>query len=186
MRYLIDTYNVLHAAAALGGPLAGMTVRRLCQYLAASGAATKATLVLDGRAKPDEPSVHEFPDLTLVYSGAGVPADAVIGQMVERSRERKKITVVTNDRAVALQARQHFAQAMSCEQFLRQVTERMVLPREEPLHKATGTPTAGEAEHWMREFGLEGDPNPGARGGKEREEGLGEIDIEDLLGPRGG
>jgi predicted RNA-binding protein with PIN domain len=185
MRYLIDAYNLVHAAAAMGGPLGGMTVRRLCQYLAASPAGGKATLVLDGRAKPEEPSVHEFPEITLVYSGAGVAADAVIAQTIERSRERKKITVVTNDRAVALHARQHLVNAMSCEVFLRQLTEGVAALPEEPGHKATGTPTTGEADHWMREFGLEGDPNPGAAGPKVEDEGVGEIDIEDLLGPRG-
>src|SRR4051812_15308281 len=123
MRYLIDTYNLIHAGVATGGPLGDLTVRKLCRYLSAAPAALKATLVMDGRAKPDEPSMNEFPDITLLYSGAGVTADAVIGQLVEVSTTRKKLTVVTNDRAVALHARRHFSNAMSCEQFLRMITE---------------------------------------------------------------
>jgi predicted RNA-binding protein with PIN domain len=185
MRYLIDTYNLLHAAVAMGGPLRDMSVRRLCQYLAASPASTKATLVLDGRAKPDEPSANEFPDITLVYSGTGVPADTVIAQTIERSTQRKKLTVVTNDRAVALHARRHFANAMSCEQFLRDLTEHTPAPQDEPTHKSTGTRTAGESDHWMKEFGLETDPNPHSHQAKAAEDPLGDINIEDLLGPRG-
>jgi transcriptional regulator of met regulon len=185
MHYLIDTYNLRHAAVALGGPLRDMTVRRLCQYLSASPASTKATLVLDGRAKPDEPSPNEFPDITLVYSGTGVPADVVIAQTIERSPHRKKLTVVTNDRAVALHARRHFASAISCEQFLRQITEHAPAPQDDPTHKSTGSPTAGESDHWMKEFGLETDPNPQPHQAKPAEDPLADINIEDLLGPRG-
>src|SRR5205809_3939675 len=108
MRYVIDTYNLVHAAAAMGGPLGGMTVRKLCQYLAAAPSATKATLVLDGRAKPDEPSLNEFPDITLTYSGTGVKADEVIAQLVERGANRRKMTVVSNDGEVARHARRNY------------------------------------------------------------------------------
>jgi predicted RNA-binding protein with PIN domain len=186
LRYLIDAYNLMHAAAGMGGPLSGMTVRRLCQYLAASPAGVKATLVLDGRAKPEEPSANEFPDIDLVYSGVGVTADMVIGQMVERSGERKKITVVSNDRAVVLHARRLFAQAMSCEAFLRKLTEQARASGHElPANKVSGTATTGEAEHWMKEFGLEtDDPNPQPLAEKE-ETRVEDLDIEGLLGPRG-
>jgi predicted RNA-binding protein with PIN domain len=186
MEYLIDTYNLVHAAAALGGPLGDMSVRKLCRYVAAAG--RKATLVLDGRAKPDEPGAGEFPQLTLVYAGTGVTADSVIGQLVARAGNRKKVTVVTNDRAVALQARGCFANGMSCEQFLKEITEGRPVMADEPGEKQTGTATAGEADLWMKEFGITGDPNVrgGAAGGARVEEGDVEgLDIEGLLGPRG-
>jgi predicted RNA-binding protein with PIN domain len=185
MRYLIDTYNLLHAAIALAGPLRNMTVRKLCRYLSAAPASLKATLVLDGRPKPDEPSPNEFPDLTLLYSGTGVTADAVIAQTIERSTTRKKLTVVTNDRAVALHARSHYAHAISCEQFLRQLTEYAPAPQDDPTHKSTGTPTAGETDHWMKEFGLDTDPNPNPLQPRPTEDPLANLNIEDLLGPRG-
>jgi predicted RNA-binding protein with PIN domain len=185
MEYLLDTYNVLHAATALGGPLANMTVRKLCRYLAAAGC--RATLILDGRPKPDEPGPAEFPHLTLTYAGAGVSADRVIAQLVERSPHRRKLTVVANDRAVALQARGRFANAISCEQFLQELTAgRPALP-EEPGDKQTGTSTQGEADLWMKEFGLTGDPNlPGgiAGGPHVEEKDIESLNIEDLLGPR--
>jgi predicted RNA-binding protein with PIN domain len=186
MEYLIDTYNVVHAAAALGGPLSNMTVRKLCRYLAASG--RKATLVLDGRAKPDEPGAAEFPHLSLVYAGTGVSADSVIGQRVERSTSRRQVTVVTNDRAVALHARGCYANALSCEQFWRELTEGRPLLPDEPADKPTGTATSGEADLWMKEFGLTGDPNErgGMAGGPRVEEkDIQDLNIEDLLGPRG-
>jgi hypothetical protein len=183
MRYVIDTYNLLHAAMAMGGPLRDVTVHTLCRYLA--GGSMKATLVLDGRAKPDEPSQNEFPGIELTYSGTGVPADTVIGQLVELAPQRKKVTVVSDDRAIVLHARRWFANAMSCEQFLRLITQYTPVPSQEPAHKATGTPTSGESDHWMKEFGLHTDPNPQPLAAKPEEDPLKDINIEDLLGPRG-
>jgi hypothetical protein len=182
--YLIDTYNLLHAAALRGGP-APTTVASLCQFLMAATSPIKATLVLDGRAKPDEPSANEFPGVTLVYSGTGVPADKVIGQMVERSTNRKKITVVTDDRAVALHARRNFASAMSCDAFLVFLfTGNPRAPGALPPKKISGSPTSGETEHWLKEFGVNVPPpelpKPRPMGGDD----IDNLDIEKLLGPR--
>lgn len=181
--YLIDTYNLMHAAALRGG-CAPRSVLALCGILAATG--TRATLVLDGRAKPDEPSENEFPGIPLVYSGAGVPADRVIGQMVERSQERKKITVVTDDRAVALHAKSRMAGAMGCDAFLEMLFKG---PRgaggQLPPKKLTGSPTSGETEHWLKEFGMSA-PLPEVKppGPVSGDDELGDLDIESLLGPR--
>jgi predicted RNA-binding protein with PIN domain len=182
MNYLIDTYNLIHAASAMGGPLADMSVRKLCRYLEA--AKRSATLVLDGRSKPEEPAPADFPSLNFQYSGTGVTADTVIGQIVEISPNRRKITVVTNDRAVALYARSHFANAMSCEQFLQELTASGPVPQDDPPQKALGTATTGESDHWMREFGLAGDPNPQSLRPHAEEIRPDDLDIEGLLGPR--
>ncbi|HUO09114.1 MAG TPA: NYN domain-containing protein [Phycisphaerae bacterium] len=188
MPYIVDTYNAVYAGAAMGGALSGLTVRKLCQWVVASAGGRqpmKVTLVLDGRAKPDEPSENEFPGIRIVYSGVGVSADKVIGQMVEVAGNKKKVTVVTNDRAVALHARRNFANAMSCEAFLAAligakgpVRGGSVLPP----HKTQGTGTSGETEHWLKEFGIKPEPKaaPKIPTGDEIED----LDIEDLLGPR--
>jgi hypothetical protein len=187
MHYLIDTYNLIHAAVAVPGPVSPTTVRMLCQHLAASP--LRATLVLDGRPKPDEPSVNEFPDITLIYSGAGVKADTVIAQKVELCKMRKKLTVVSNDRAVVLQARRCYANAIGCEQFLKLLTETRGQPRKGgdtlPAHKTEGTPTQGESDLWLSEFGLTKEPEtPDPLAPKGDDVRIEEIDVEDLLGPR--
>jgi hypothetical protein len=159
MPYLLDTYNILHAAIPMGGALANLTVRSLCQWILASPGRISATLVMDGRAKPDEPGPNEFPDISLVYSGAGVSADKVIGQLVERSRHRKKLTVVSSDRAVVLHARQNGASAISSEAFLElllgaQKAHRRAKKSQLPHNKTAGTATTGETDHWLKEFGI--------------------------------
>ena len=185
MHYIIDTYNLVHAAAGSGGAAGDLSVRKLCQFIAAATTRMKVTLVMDGRAKPDEPSANEFPDIGLVYSGTGVKADTVIGQMVELAKSKKKITVVSNDREVVLQARRNYANAMSCEAFLRGLTQYNPRTSGEglPVKKVSGTATTGESEHWLEEFGLKRMPEekPRAKAEDARVEGL---DIEDLLGPR--
>jgi len=187
MHYLLDTYNLVHAAAGMGGAAGDMTVRKLCQFIAAATTRMKVTLVMDGRAKPDEPSINEFPDIALVYSGTGVKADTVIAQMVELAKSRKKLTVVSNDREVVLHARRNYASAISCEMFLKELTHYNPRAAAEglPAKKVSGTSTRGESEHWLEEFGLKGIPEekPRAKAADAQIEGL---DIEDLLGPSGG
>jgi hypothetical protein len=183
MNYVIDTYNLLHAASAMGGALGNMSVRKLCRYLVA--AKRTATLVLDGRSKPDEPAAGDFPSLHFVYSGTSVPADTVIAQTVEIAPHRRKITVVSNDRAVALHARSNFSNAMSCEQFLQELMASGPVPKDDPPQKSLGTATTGESDHWMREFGLAGDPNPHSLRPQAEEIRPDDLNIEDLLGPRG-
>ncbi len=167
-------------------PLSDLTVRKLCQWIVASPQRLAATLVLDGRAKPDEPSENEFPEITLIYSGTGIKADTVIAQMVERAANRKKLTVVSNDRAVALHARRNFANAMSCESFLHALigasraanaADRARLPAK----KTGGTTTTGETEHWLREFGITPPLPPLPRPNDPASE-FGDIDMDKLMG----
>ena len=159
MALILDTYNLLHAGSAMGGAMADLTVRKLCQWIVQSPTRQKTTLVIDGRPKPEEPSENEFPDLHLVYSGAGIEADKVIGQMVERSHNRRHLIVVTNDRAVAAQARQRGAVPQSCEAFLSSLITahsigRKLGQRQLPAHKTGGIVDKAQTEHWLREFGV--------------------------------
>jgi predicted RNA-binding protein with PIN domain len=185
--YILDAYNVVYAGDAMGGAMSGLTVRKLCQWIVGSPQRLAATLVLDGRAKPDEPSENEFPEVTLVYSGTGIKADTVIAQMVERSGNRKKLTVVTNDRAVALHARRNFAGAMSCEAFLTHLIGGTARAETRsrgalPAKKTGGSATAGETDHWLKEFGITPPPPAPPPPTPTAEDPFGEIDMDKLMG----
>jgi predicted RNA-binding protein with PIN domain len=184
MAYLLDTYNIVHAGIALGGAVSGLNVRKLCQWIAAFPQPLKVTLVLDGRPKPDEPDHNEFHHIEFVYSGAGISADKVIGQILERSGNRKKITVVTNDRAVALHARQLYAQAMSSEAFLKMLVgadRARTLKAQLPQKKTAGSIGEAETAHWLNEFGLK---DPAAAPKPPPPEG--ELDDEEIQRLMGG
>jgi hypothetical protein len=185
--YILDAYNVVYAGDAMGGAMNGLTVRKLCQWIVGSPQRLAATLVLDGRAKPDEPAENEFPEVTLVYSGTGIKADTVIAQMVERSANRKKLTVVTNDRAVALHARRNFAGAISCEAFLTSLiggtgganaATRSALPP----RKTGSAGTTGETAHWLKEFGITPPPPAPPPAAPTPDDPFGEIDMDKLMG----
>ncbi len=181
MPIVIDTYNCLYAGQAMGGAMADLTVHRICRILTERGE-TGAVLVLDGRPKPHEPSVNEYPAVHLVYSGTGITADRVILDRIGRSSARKNITVITNDRAVASGARRLGAKTMSCEAFLTRLINGNIISKPQnktpqlPPQKTTGPSSRGEADHWLKEFGLE--PNDAAPQQQDDED----IDLKRLMG----
>jgi predicted RNA-binding protein with PIN domain len=187
MPYLIDTYNLLHAALATGGVFSNTTLRRLCQWITASPRSLQVTFILDGRKKPDEPDESEFPAINFIYSGVGITADTVIAQTLERAQNRKKLTVVTNDRAIILHARAHFAAAMSCEAFLSELLSNQPGQKGKrpalPPQKTAGTATSGETDHWLKEFGLTAPPPP-ADPHPLDPENPDDLDMDQLLGPK--
>ena len=154
---IIDGYNCTYAGAALGGPWGGFSLRQLCTLLEKTRSA--AIVVLDGRPKPSEPDADEFPGVSLIYSGRGIKADDVIREILSRRTDRRHITVVSNDRAVAGDARRQKARSQSCEKFLQALIV-AAAPRSfrrasvEPPEKSAGLVNAGEAEHWLQMLGL--------------------------------
>lgn len=166
MPILIDAYNCVHAGRTMRGPFTDLTVWGLCQFL--QGAGAPATLILDGRPKPDEPSIHDFPGLTIVYSGAGVAADLVIARIVDKSPARNRIIVVSDDRAVAAHARKSGARAQGCEQFLDGLQRRRPghLDDTANAQKSGGELPSGLVEYWLREFGFIDHPRRSPRGKK--------------------
>lgn len=183
---LIDTYNCVHAGQAMGGVFRDLNVRRLCDWLAGCAAVRgKVTLVLDGRPKPDEPSQDEVPEVTLRYSGAGVSADDVIGQLVELHPHRKKVTVVSNDRAVVLHARKNFAHAISCETLLDKLVQsqsdnRRRARQQLPQGKTSGTSGDAETELWLEELGFKPGTQPRELSDLDRTD-IDRIDMDDLM-----
>ena len=154
MPILIDAYNCVHAGRGMGGAFAELTLWRLCQFL--HDGSGSVTLVVDGRPKPDEPSINDFPGITIVYSGTGVAADLVIARIVEKSSARHRITVVSDDRAVVSHARKSGARAQGCEQFLDGLQRRRPgnLDEAAAAQKSGAGLPSGLVEYWLREFGF--------------------------------
>ena len=190
MALILDTYNVLHAGLALGGAFANLTVSSLCQWIAGSPSRTKTTLVIDGRPKPDEPSPNEFPDLHLVYSGAGISADSVIAQLVQRSHTRKHLTIVSNDRAVQSAARRLGAHTQSCEAYLQSLLTAHNIgqklgatPKSQklPAAKTHGQKDRALTDRWLHEFGIKPDDLPNQRKTKNPDDPT-DLDMKNLMG----
>ena len=86
--------------------------------------------------------------ITIEYSGSR-EADDVILERVAAVRQRT--TVVTDDRELSLRARALGARVVSCAEYLRQVAK----PASTVEDPGRGPVSSGEAEAWMRWFGLE-------------------------------
>src|SRR5437764_3790984 len=102
MSYLIDGNNVMAQRVGWHRDKAGAR-RRLLEEVArfARAAGVTAEVVFDGA--PDEffPDGSHFMGVRVFYAERGSDADTRIKELVEASRERRTLKVVTSDRALA-------------------------------------------------------------------------------------
>ncbi|HEX8720505.1 MAG TPA: NYN domain-containing protein [Pyrinomonadaceae bacterium] len=122
MSYLIDGNNVMAQRVGWHRDKPGAR-RRLLSELARFARAAGATVeaVFDGA--PDEffPDGSYFMGVRVFYAGRGSDADTRIKGLVEGSRERRTLKVVTSDRALADYVRRCGAQVVRSGEFRRRL-----------------------------------------------------------------
>ena len=76
-------------------------------------------LIFDGSHKKDEQSgkVYKSP-LEITYTPQGQTADCYILEMISYQKNKKSITLVTNDSGLKRQARGYGVKVLSCEHFI--------------------------------------------------------------------
>lgn len=158
MPLLVDAYNVLHVVGVLPPDLAGIDLEELAVLIAESRFRDEeAVLACDGVSKPHQ--VEQTGRVEVRFAGPGVTADDLILRLVRDSSAPRRITVVTSDREIAVNARRRRAVVISSEAFL----EMLASDRQRP---GTGGPppastpsseAAGrrQVEHWLRFFGVD-------------------------------
>lgn len=128
MALLIDTYNVLHLAAASPDALSGLDVAGLAELVAAHGmgSSREATLVCDGTKGPTdgESSRQIAPGVMVRYAGSGADADTLLERLIEEDSAPRRLLVVSSDRRVQRAAQRRRARVESSEVFLRRLIER--------------------------------------------------------------
>ena len=150
MSYLIDGNNVMAQRVGWHRDKAGAR-RRLLGELArfARGAGVSVEAVFDGA--PDEffPDGSSFMGVRVFYAARGSNADERIKQLVEQSRERRTLIVVTSDRALSDYVRRCGARVMRSGEFRKRMEESAAsnLNSDEPA-------VEGELNEWMRYFGV--------------------------------
>jgi len=173
---IIDAYNCLHAASAMSGPLSGISLRQLGKLVSSSG--QKVILVMDGLPKPSEPKADEFINVELLYSGKSAKADDLIARILQKSTGRREITVVSNDRQVAAQARRSGAKSISCERFLAlQAKEN----RRSAGMRQKIRGNKNDTDFWLKEFGISNPPVEKAADKKMDQINPEDINMEDYL-----
>ena len=159
MPLLIDVNNVLHVVGVLPPELAGIDLEELGELVADSRYRREdVVFVCDGKPRRHRTTT----DVKVLFSGAGVSADDVIIRLVGRSTAPRRLTVVSSDREIATNVRRRRAKTISAESFLATLAEdarAAARPARSRSHSTDRHPADHrQVEHWMRLFGVEGDP----------------------------
>jgi predicted RNA-binding protein with PIN domain len=154
MSYLVDGNNVMGQRVGWHRDKPGAR-RRLLGDLArfARAAGVSVEVVFDGA--PDEffPDGASYMGVRVFYAARGSDADSRIKQMVETSRERRTLKVVTSDRALADYVRRCGAEVVRAGDFRRRLDE---AAREAPAPGRAEREGVRESElgEWMYYFGV--------------------------------
>jgi predicted RNA-binding protein with PIN domain len=154
MSYLVDGNNVMGQRVGWHRDKPGARRRllgELARFARAAGVTVEA--VFDGA--PDEffPDGSYFMGVRVFYAERGADADARIKRMVEESRERRTLKVVTSDRALADYVRRCGAGVVRSGDFRRRLD---ALPEtHETEHDARGGVKESELGEWMYYFGAD-------------------------------
>jgi predicted RNA-binding protein with PIN domain len=155
MSYLVDGNNVMGQRVGWHKDKAGAR-RRLLGELArfARGAGVTVEAVFDGA--PDEffPDGSYFMGVRVFYAERGSDADARIKGMVEASRERRTLKVVTSDRALADYVRRCGAQVVRSGEFRKRL-DATAADAGKPERDPRGGVKESELGEWMYYFGAD-------------------------------
>ena len=152
MSYLIDGNNVM--GQRVGWHRDKPKARRgLLDELArfAQKKRVRVAVVFDGAPDEHFPDCTSYRGVRVLYAVRGSNADERIKSLVESSRERRTLRVVTSDRALADYVRRCGAQVIRSGEFRRL----MEYANEEGAESETDAPPIEEStERWMRYFGV--------------------------------
>jgi predicted RNA-binding protein with PIN domain len=151
MSYLVDGNNVMAQRVGWHRDKPGARRRllgELSRFARAAGVTVEA--VFDGA--PDEffPDGSYFMGVRVFYAARGSDADARIKELVESSRERRTLKVVTSDRALADYVRRCGAEVIRSGDFRRRL-DAAPAAAEEPGRRGVKESELGE---WMYYFGV--------------------------------
>lgn len=157
MPYLIDGNNMMAKRSGWHRNIQGAR-RQLLEELSWFALAKGVTIsvVFDGAPDPFFPDGSRYRGITVLYAMHRATADDRIKLLVEQSRDRQTLIVVTSDRALADYVRRCGAQIMSCAEFRRRMEELSARPDED----RSMIRVEDDVDEWMRYFGVGPDDEP--------------------------
>jgi predicted RNA-binding protein with PIN domain len=114
----------------------------------------KVTAVFDGAPEQFFKDGASYRGVRVFYAERGSNADERIKQLVEASRERRTLIVVTSDRALASYVSRCGAQVLRSGEFRRRLDE-TANEHAQPRVEENEAIEDGELKSWMRYFGVE-------------------------------
>jgi predicted RNA-binding protein with PIN domain len=153
MSYLIDGNNVM--GQRVGWHRDRVRARReLLDELArfAAQKRVRVAVVFDGAPEEHFADGASYRGVRIFYAARGSNADERIKALVEISRERRTLRVVTSDRALADYVRRCGAEVIRAGEFRRSMED---VEAERAAQSGTDAPPIEETtERWMRYFGV--------------------------------
>jgi predicted RNA-binding protein with PIN domain len=154
MPYLVDGNNVM--AQRVGWHRDKPRARRgLMEELArfARSRRVSVMVVFDGAPEEFFADGSSYKGVRVFYAERGSNADERIKQLVEASRERRTLIVVTSDRALADYVRRCGARVMRSGEFRKRMEEAAAQGGARREGEADSA-AEGELDEWMRYFGV--------------------------------
>jgi predicted RNA-binding protein with PIN domain len=157
MSYLIDGNNVMAQRVGWHRDKPGAR-RRLLDELAVFARArrVKVAVVFDGAPEEFFKDGSSYKGVRVFYAAKGSNADERIKQLVEASRERRTLIVVTSDRALADYVKRCGAQTLRSGE-LRQRLDEAASSNDAAAVEENEAIADRELKSWMRYFGVEED-----------------------------
>jgi predicted RNA-binding protein with PIN domain len=164
MRWLIDGYNVMHAAGWLGARIGREAFRRARRRFLDDLAAilpverdNDVTVVFDASVPPgDFPLSSNYRGIRVVFALGDEDADSRIEYMIGHDSSPKTLTVVSSDRRIRQAASRRRARPLTADEFwvLRDQLRAAAPPPidTEPSADRGALPDVGEAAFWVETF----------------------------------
>ena len=156
MSYLVDGNNVMGQRVGWHRDKAGAR-RRLMSELAgfARGAGVTVEVVFDGAPEEFFPDGSYFMGVRVFYAERGRDADSRIKDLVESSRERRTLKVVTSDRALADYVRRCGVEVIRSGEFRKRLDAAAASAGASAKDDAgRGGVKESEMDEWMYYFGV--------------------------------
>ncbi len=154
MSYLVDGNNVMGQRVGWHRDRAGARRRLLEELVRFSRAAgVSIEVVFDGAPDEHFPDGSSYMGVAVFYAARGSNADERIKRMVDASRERRTLIVVTSDRELAGYVRQSGARVVRAGDFRRRLDEAAPAVRG-PAGTGERGVSGSEVDGWMRYFGV--------------------------------
>lgn len=151
MAYIVDGNNVMGQTPGWHHDKAGAR-RRLLEQVAAFNRVkkTRITVVFDGAPGRAFPEGSAFLGVKVLYAVAGSDADSRICRLVEASKDRRGLTVVTSDRQLSFLVRSNGATVLRSGEFRKLMAE--VESRASSVRDGEGIEVE-DLNEWLRYFG---------------------------------
>jgi predicted RNA-binding protein with PIN domain len=157
MPYLVDGNNVMAQRVGWHRDKPGARralLEELARFALSKGA--RLAVVFDGAPEQHFPDGSSYRGVRIFYAERGSDADERIKAMVEAARERRTLTVVTSDGALADYVRRLGAPVLRAGEFRRRMSETSVetAGKKAKESEALKGVAAEEVDGWMRYFGV--------------------------------